>query len=93
MTHLKMFESSSMSVSYLKKRLNTLSHHNLSPVRDPDVGHIGPRGVIAGHALPAVVGPQPAVLGLGAEAALLHRVPRQLAHVAAGEFPHLDVKI
>ena len=59
------------------------------PVWDPDVGDVGPGGVVASDPLPQVVGTEPAVLGIPGEAGLLHAVPGQLAHVAAGQLPDL----
>ena len=59
------------------------------PIGHSDIWNIGPGHVIASHALPPVVRPQPVVLGLLGEAAVLGGVPGQLAHVAAGELPDL----
>ena len=61
-----------------------------TPVGDPDVRHIGSGGVITSHTLPQMVWSQPTVLGVTREATLLHRVPGQLTHVTAGQFPHLS---
>ena len=78
-----------LGLDHTLEDVGELLHEGLVSVGDPDVGHVGARGVVAGHALPLVVGPQPAVLGLAGEAALVHGVPRDLAHVAAGQLPHL----
>ena len=66
-----------------------LLSESLVPVGDPDVRDVGPGHVVAPDALPLVVGTQPVLLDLVREAAGEDRVPGQLAHVAAGEFPDL----
>ena len=60
------------------------------PIGHSDIWNIGPGHVIARHALPPVVRPQPVVFGLLGEAAVLGGVPGQLAHVAAGQLPNLE---
>ena len=78
-----------LGLDHTLEDVGELLHEGLVAVGDPDVGHVGARRVVAGHALALVVGAQPAVLGLAGEAALVHGVPRDLAHVAAGQLPHL----
>ena len=66
-----------------------LLSESLVPVGDPDVRDVGPGHVVAPDPFPLVVGTQPVLLDLVREAAGEDRVPGQLAHVAAGEFPDL----